>query len=132
MGNLSNNIRIIIISVFITVWCVPALKSEPTSYSYNSSDLSYLSNGIQFPVPASELHNPIVEEIFQDSAPEVEWLRDLYDHLKWHRYLRVLNNTQCRDDIATYIRELLNGTSWATKSWLKLSLFLNSTIIIMY
>ena len=91
-------------------------------YAYNSSDLSYLSNGIQFPVPDSELHNPVVEEVFQGNVSEVRWLVDLFDHLKWPRLMMNWNGTRCRRDVETYIQSLQNGTYWAAKSQYFLSI----------
>lgn len=92
-------------------------QAESTRYSYNSSDLSYLSNGIQFPVPPSESQNIMAEDpSYLDHVSVIRWLSGLYDHLKWGRLIKVLNNTKCRDDMTTYLEELQNGTSWATKS----------------
>lgn len=102
-----------------TLVTVGRVSSESTTirYVYNSSDLSYFSNGIQFPAPDNDLTNPIVGELEnQEKRPDMLWLRDLYDHHKWIGYVNQLNNTQCKKDLLTYIRELYNGTSWATKS----------------
>ncbi|KAK9881174.1 hypothetical protein WA026_014522 [Henosepilachna vigintioctopunctata] len=92
-------------------------SGEPTTirHVYNSSDLSYFSNGIQFAVPEQDLMNPIVGEVEHESLPDMEWLRELYDHHKWEKYAKILNNTRCKEDLMTYIKELYNGTSWATK-----------------
>ncbi|XP_045468141.1 nose resistant to fluoxetine protein 6-like isoform X1 [Harmonia axyridis] len=92
--------------------------AEPTTirYVYNSSDLSYYSNGIQFPAPENDFMNPIVGELEnQEKQPDMLWIRDLYDHHKWVGYANKLNNTRCKKDLLTYISELNNGTSWATK-----------------
>jgi hypothetical protein len=100
----------------VLVALICAAAAEPTRYSYNSSDLSYLSNGIQFPVPASELHNPLVEGVFQGNVSEVRWLAGLFDHLKWPQMGPKLNGSRCRRDVDLYVDELRNGTSWAAKS----------------
>lgn len=101
--------------VFLCLAILPQIHGDATRY--NSSDLSYLSNGIQFPAPESEFPNPVVDEYFQDmKEPEIQWLAELFNHLKWSKYSSALNNSDCRTDLATYIDELQNGTSWATKS----------------
>lgn len=95
--------------------CHAARTTEPYG-TYNSSDLSYLSNGIQFPVPTTEEADPILEEVAQEDLPEMEWMSRLYDHHRWDQYLNVLSNTRCRDDMVVYLAALDNGTSWAAKS----------------
>lgn len=97
------------------IFCDAARTTEPY-VSYNSSDLSYLSNGIQFPAPTTEETDPILEEVTQEDLPEMEWMNRLYDHHRWDQYLNVLSNTRCRDDMVTYLAALDNGTSWAAKS----------------
>ncbi|KAL3277718.1 hypothetical protein HHI36_013061 [Cryptolaemus montrouzieri] len=77
--------------------------AEPTTtirYVYNSSDLSYYSNGD-------------IEE--HKTRPDMMWFRDLYDHHKWNKYAKMLEDSRCKEDLLTYITELYNGTSWATK-----------------
>lgn len=85
---------------------------------YNSSDLSYLSNGIQFPAPKSEEMDPVFEEILQEDLPRMDWMAQLYNHHKWEQHLKVLTNSRCRDDMLSYLVALKNGTSWAAKSQL--------------
>lgn len=106
---------VIIVLAFITFSCDAARTTEPY-VSYNSSDLSYLSNGIQFPVPTTEGTDPILEEVTQEDVPEMEWMGRLYDHHRWDQYLNLLSNTRCRDDMITYLAALNNSTSWAAKS----------------
>lgn len=95
--------------------CHAARTTEPYG-TYNSSDLSYLSNGIQFPVPTTDETDPILEEVTQEDLPEMEWMSRLYDHHRWKQYLNVLSNNRCRDDMIVYLAALDNGTSWAAKS----------------
>lgn len=108
---------------FFVLWmaCLATVSSDPVTtvrYSYNSSDLSYLSNGIQFPVAPSDLSSAqeLVINHQNDKISEMEWISRLYDHFKWQQSLKSLNNSECQSDVATYIRALKNGTTWATKS----------------
>lgn len=100
------------------VWCficVFGVKSEPITKTvlYNSSDISYLSNGIQFPVAASlEIDSVDTSE----KMPEMDWIRMLFDHHVWSERLELLKNNRCQEEIAAYVEHLKNGTSWATKS----------------
>lgn len=104
----------IVLLAFVLL-CNAARTTVPYA-TYNSSDLSYLSNGIQFPVPTTEEADPILEEVTQDDLPEMEWMSRLYDQHRWDQYLDVLSNTRCRDDMVVYLAALDNGTSWAAKS----------------
>lgn len=89
--------------------------ATPKYVSYNSSDLSYLSNGIQFQVQAIP-DEPIVPETSSTDLPEMQWLARLYDHHVWDKRLDVLTNQQCKDDMESYLHHLRNGTLWAAKS----------------
>lgn len=102
--------------VFGFVFLCHAAKTTEPYAAYNSSDLSYLSNGIQFPVPTTEEADPILDEVTQEDLPEMEWISRLYDHHRWDQYLSVLSNSKCRDDLIVYLAALDNGTSWAAKS----------------
>lgn len=99
------------------MWCAARTTSETASvtYTYNSSDISYLSNGIQFPVAESEVQ-PLLGPDAPRNISEMLWLSGLYDHFKWWTHLNGLDNERCRKDMMIYLRELSNATSWATKS----------------
>lgn len=109
--------RLIVTLVIAFALSSDAARTTERYESYNSSDLSYLSNGIQFPVPTTEETDPILEEVTQEDLPQMEWMSRLYDHHRWDQHLGVLSNTRCRDDMVTYLAALDNGTSWAAKSW---------------
>ncbi|GJQ82042.1 hypothetical protein Trydic_g6918 [Trypoxylus dichotomus] len=100
----------IVISVLL---CVDAVKYV----SYNSSDLSYLSNGIQFPAPNSDdiitLQLPSKENLL----PEMEWFGKLYNHHYWGKQISVLDEENCQKHMNEYIVALKNGTSWASKMY---------------
>ncbi|KAJ8983899.1 hypothetical protein NQ317_006703 [Molorchus minor] len=100
------------------VWCTAGTTPEPTTvkYTYNSSDLSYLSNGIQFPVAEADTQ-PSVAEDGQEHASEMQWLTALYNHHRWRKLLDNLENRECKDDMAVYLEELHNATSWAEKMY---------------
>lgn len=90
-------------------------KSQQTTKTilYNSSDLSYLSNGIQFPVPGLlEAGQADVNE----KMPDLKWLTSLFDHHMWENRLSTIKNEHCSQDMKIYLENLINGTSWATKS----------------
>lgn len=108
--------RLLVTLVLTFVLSCDAARTTEPYVSYNSSDLSYLSNGIQFPVPTTEEADPILEEVTQEDLPEMEWMGRLYNHHRWDQHLNVLSNTRCRDDMIAYLAALDNGTSWATKS----------------
>lgn len=100
------------------VWCflfVFSVKTEPTTKTvlYNSSDISYLSNGIQFPVAASLEVDSIDTN---EKIPDMDWISMLFDHHVWGGRLELLNNNRCQEELAAYVEHLKNGTSWATKS----------------
>lgn len=99
------------------IWCAARTTSEAASvtYTYNSSDLSYLSNGIQFPVAESEVQ-PLLGEDTRLNISEMQWFSGLYDHFKWWTHLNGLDNERCRRDMMIYLKQLGNATSWATKS----------------
>lgn len=84
--------------------------------SYNSSDLSYLSNGIQFPAPNSDDVITVQLANKENLLPEMEWFGKLYNHFYWENQISVLEDEQCRKHMNEYIRGLRNGTSWASKS----------------
>ncbi|XP_025833291.1 nose resistant to fluoxetine protein 6 [Agrilus planipennis] len=86
--------------------------------TYNSTDLSYLSNGIQIPIAMASASDPVIEETPDSSAkrlPEMEWLRGLYNHHNWESRLHSVENINCRTDMRLYLNELNNGTTWAIK-----------------
>lgn len=91
------------------------VTTTPKYVSYNSSDLSYLSNGIQFQVQAIP-DEPIAPETSSTDLPEMQWLARLYDHHGWDKRLDVLTNQRCKDDMESYVHHLRNGTLWAAKS----------------
>lgn len=87
--------------------------------AYNSSDLSYLSNGIQFPAPAAEEAGSVPEGAAdKGDLAQMEWLGALYDHHGWGRHLGVLPDEGCKREMAAYLEALENGTTWAAKSQL--------------
>lgn len=101
---------------FSVLWCAPGILSESTTvkYTYNSSDLSYLSNGIQFPVAESEILELTRDNTTDES--QFRWFSQLYDHFNWWPHLDKLKDPRCKDDMITYLKELRNGTWWALKS----------------
>lgn len=115
------NLVTIVLILTITINVTNAGRRRPPYIAYNSSDLSYLSNGIQFPVPKSDEVDPIIEELTDEDLPEMEWMGRLYNHHKWDQYLQVLSNDRCRADMSYYLMALNNGTTWAAKSWLSVS-----------
>ncbi|CAH0559437.1 unnamed protein product [Brassicogethes aeneus] len=102
-------------SALVLMLAVFGANSLSDNQNYNSSDLSYLSNGIQFPVEPSDLHGSVAGENLRTA--EMDWLHGLYDHLKWQKNLKALDEGKCREEMTVYILELLNGTSWATKMY---------------
>ncbi|XP_022900525.2 nose resistant to fluoxetine protein 6-like [Onthophagus taurus] len=91
-----------------------SLSSTPKYVSYNSSDLSYLSNGIQFPAPeATEVPTVDLREI--ENLSEMEWFDRLYDHHYWGDRVKLLSDPLCQKDMGIYLEALKNGTSWAAK-----------------
>lgn len=115
------------IVIFFKLGC--ADRTTPRYVSYNSSDLSYLSNGIQFPVPLSEETDPILQEVIQEDLPQMEWMARLYDQHRWDQYLKVLSNSKCRVDMTSYLSALNNGTSWAAKSQLSETFSLDTSLL---
>lgn len=108
----------IVLTLFVSFDGCFGGRRRPPYIAYNSSDLSYLSNGIQFPVPKSDEVDPIIEELGDEELPEMEWMARLYNHHKWDQYLQVLSNDRCRSDMSYYLMALNNGTTWAAKSQL--------------
>nr|XP_023029377.1 nose resistant to fluoxetine protein 6-like isoform X1 [Leptinotarsa decemlineata] len=98
------------------IWCASGSSSDPTTvkYTYNSSDLSYLSNGIQFPVAENEVQ-PLLNQDNFENVSQIQWFSRIYDHHKWRDHLGEVDNQKCKDDMITYLRELANTTSWAVK-----------------
>lgn len=101
----------------VVLACVVLGQAATPGYvSYNSSDLSYLSNGIQFQVQAIPDDEPVVPETSSSVLPEMQWLARLYDHHSWDKRLDVIASAKCREDMETYVGHLRNGTLWAVKS----------------
>lgn len=84
-------------------------------FSYNSSDLSYFKNGIQFLVSENEIRD-LSREDANVNISEIQWITRLYDHHKWWNNLVRIDISECKRDMITYLEELRNGTSWAVKS----------------
>ncbi|CAH1112271.1 unnamed protein product [Psylliodes chrysocephalus] len=105
----------VILCAFL-IWFSSRVNSEPTTskYTYNSSDLSYLSNGIQFPVAESDIEF-LAEDSGAENGSQILWFSRLYDHHRWWNRLEKLENPLCKSDMMVYLRELGNGTSWAVK-----------------
>lgn len=82
---------------------------------YNSSDLTYLSNGIQFPISDSVVRT-LQREDTTDNISQIQWFTGLYDHHKWLNNLLDMDVPECKYDMIRYLNELRNGTSWAIKS----------------
>lgn len=80
--------------------------------TYNSTDLSYFSNGIQFPGVQDLTHSDNETQKLSD----IEYLRKLFDHLLWNARLEYVENKQCQNDMSYYLKELKNSTLWATRS----------------
>lgn len=80
--------------------------------TYNSTDLSYFSNGIQFP----GLQELTSSDNKTQNLSDIEYLRKLFDHMLWNDRLKFINNTECREDMSHYLSELKNSTLWATRS----------------
>ncbi|CAH1155134.1 unnamed protein product [Phaedon cochleariae] len=97
------------------IWCASRIVSNPTTakYTYNSSDLSYLSNGIQFPVDLEM--QALVQQTDYEEVSQNQWFSRLYDHYGWWRNLRKIEDSPCKEDMAIYLAKLDNGTSWALK-----------------
>ncbi|XP_072384024.1 nose resistant to fluoxetine protein 6-like [Diabrotica undecimpunctata] len=112
---MNNIFQILYISV---IWYATRVYSNATNvkYTYNSSDLSYLSNGIQFPVDESDIEILGQDKIFSNGS-QFWWFSRLYDHYKWWKRLEDLDNVSCRSDMMVYLKELVNGTSWALKMY---------------
>ncbi|KAF5270965.1 hypothetical protein FQA39_LY08268 [Lamprigera yunnana] len=99
----------------VTVLFVVKSKCTSTKYvSYNSTDLSYLSNGIQIPVLSSGEDDPIIDEMVQ-TIPDMQWLSQLYNHHMWIKRISVVENSECRSHLSIYIGHLQNNSLWAIK-----------------
>lgn len=105
------HVNSVLCSVLVLV--VSARSQTQRTILYNSSDLSYLSNGIQFPVPA-QLEADFAED--HEKMPDLKWLATLFDHHGWSKRLEPLENRHCAEETRIYLENLKNGTSWATKS----------------
>lgn len=103
----------LIYSLFVSV-IVCDNENSTEKFLYNSSDLSYLSNGIQFPVSGMEIR-ALKQEDTPSNVFQIQWFTGLYDHHKWWNNLEGLS-AECRNDMTVYLRELINGTYWANKS----------------
>lgn len=90
-------------------------QAESKSKLYNSSDLSYLSNGIQFPAPVALVSDPIANRTNQN-VTVMEYVSRLFDHHSWNQRLGSIQNEKCRLDVNVYLQHLQNDTAWATKS----------------
>ncbi|XP_056631522.1 nose resistant to fluoxetine protein 6-like, partial [Diorhabda sublineata] len=90
-------------------------QSTP-KFTYNSSDLSYLSNGIQFPVPDGESQYFNETSDFENVS-QFQWFSKLYDHHTWWNRLETITNNACKSDMMVYLTELSNGTTWAIKMY---------------
>lgn len=112
MANFICSVCILVIYLFVN-----SNGATTSKYvSYNSSDLSYLSNGIQIPVPILGEQDRIIQEFVNEDLPEMEWLSRLYDHHTWERRLSVIESANCKTHLSAYLSNLKNGTSWAVKS----------------
>lgn len=101
--------------MLVTLCGVGVAVPTTSNYVYNSSDLSYFSNGIQFPAPEHDFNVTIPGEPDEKQVPKMKWLSDLYDHYKWDAYVRTMNDSGCKRDLEVYVRELYGGALWATK-----------------
>ena len=109
------------VSVALVILCFTLTSSEPTTvkYTYNSSDLSFLSIGIQFPARSCVSLGYMASYEDDERVGELKWFSGLYDQHRWLNRIGKLENQHCRTDMEIYIRNLHNGTSWATKSNVK-------------
>lgn len=103
--------------VLVLVPCVLRIQGEPTTINnnnYNSTDLSYLSKGIQIPADA-QVNDPDqgTEEL---SIADMKWFSGLYDQHQWLGRVLTLESKDCEENMEVYIRQLHNGSLWAAKS----------------
>lgn len=104
-------------SILSIIICATYCAANAVEYvSYNSSDLSYLSNGIQFPAPDSDGVITLRPTGVENQIPEMDWFAKLYNHHHWAGQISTLTNTECRKHMNEYVVALKNGTSWASKS----------------
>ncbi|KAK4881268.1 hypothetical protein RN001_004587 [Aquatica leii] len=104
------------VSLVVVLFTLQCNCATTTKYvSYNSTDLSYLSNGIQIPVPPSNEEDPVIAELITEKFPDLQWLSQLYNHHTWKKRLTVLTNLKCRTHLSMYLDELQNNTLWALK-----------------
>lgn len=107
-------VNLVVVLCAVTILnCVNSQKMTKTIL-YNSSDLSYLSNGIQFPVPAPLEIDSTDEN--DEKMPDLKWLSTLFDHHAWNKRLDTIDNHLCTNDMKIYLENLKNGTTWAIKS----------------
>ncbi|CAG9863934.1 unnamed protein product [Phyllotreta striolata] len=103
----------------IVLWsasrCVETAELH-AKFTYNSSDLSYLSNGIQFPANEGDVDAPAGDNSSENGS-QFQWFSRLYDHHKWRNRLDGLDNPLCKSDMMVYLRELANDTTWAVKMY---------------
>nr|CAI5848202.1 unnamed protein product [Callosobruchus analis] len=102
----------------LVMWCCrrTIAAEQQVKHTYNSSDLSYLSNGIQFPVAESEVVSLL--EHGGENVTQQQWFAGLYDHHKWKLALDRVDEVDgigCKRDMQVYLDELRNGTMWAVK-----------------
>nr|CAH7721180.1 unnamed protein product [Callosobruchus chinensis] len=102
----------------LVMWCCrrTIAAEQQVKHTYNSSDLSYLSNGIQFPVAESEVVSLL--EHGGQNVTQQQWFAGLYDHHKWKLALDRVDEVDgigCKRDMEVYLEELRNGTMWAVK-----------------
>lgn len=110
-------LKLTISSYIILTICVFRCDANSVKYvSYNSSDLSYLSNGIQFPAPNT---GDIItlQTSKENSLPEMEWFGKLFNHHYWEKQISTLRAEKCQNHLNQYVEALKNGTSWASKMY---------------
>ena len=99
----------------VAVLCVSGETSTAKYIAYNSSDLSYLSNGIQFPAPEPE-DAAVIETSAPTNVSEMDWMVKLYDHHGWEDRIVRVDEPECEEEMSSYLKALKNGTLWAAKS----------------
>lgn len=107
--------KMLLVTLVLVLQFQSYLLADTKNILYNSSDLSYLSNGIQFPAPSESAENNTRKEI-PFNATVMESISRLFDHHVWEPRIFALPEGDCRKDLIVYLDNLKNDTAWAAKS----------------